>query len=50
MVGEPMKAAAKRSTGLSNSAAGGPAWTIFPLCINTTRSASDMASRWSWVT
>ena len=30
MLGEPIKAAAKRSAGLSNSAAGGPAWTIFP--------------------
>ena len=45
MLGEPIKDAAKRSAGLSNSAAGGPACTIFPSRMSTTRSASDIASR-----
>ena len=50
MPGEPMKNAAKRSTGSSKRAVGGPACTIRPARMRTTRSASDMASRWSCVT
>jgi hypothetical protein len=48
--GEPMKPATKRFAGALYSSIGVPICSIRPPFITTIRSASVIASTWSWVT
>jgi hypothetical protein len=48
--GEPMKPATKRLSGCSYNSSGEPTCSILPALSTTMRSASVIASTWSWVT